>query len=382
VNVSQLGIGIIGAGFAARVHARAAQQAGARLIGVVGSGPEQSLEAAAALNAEMPFADARTLIEHPDVSVVHICTPNYLHRDLVESALALRKHVVCEKPLATSPRDAEHLARRAAEAGVVAAVPFAYRYQAMVQEARAMVRDGQLGSVHVIHGSYLQDWLLSADNNNWRVNSDLGGKSRAFADIGSHWCDLTEWVSGQRILEVCATVQTVVPKRAATSRQSFESGASEAEADWQEVDTEDVACLLFRMTGDIVGTLTVSQVAAGRKNRIWIEIEGSEGNLAFNEERPDRLWIGRSGANQEVVRDPAQLSPDARRVSTLPAGHHEGFNDQFAAFLRDVYAAVAGGLRQFPNFDDGVRSAHITDAVLRSSASRSWVEVEPAPDGD
>lgn len=377
VNVSQLGIGIIGVGFAGRVHARAAQAVGARLVGAVGSGSGQSPDRSAELGAATPFSSAQALIECPEIDVVHICTPNYLHRELVESVLSLGKHVVCEKPLAISPNDADHLARRAAEVGVVAAVPFAYRYQAMTQEARAAVRDGRLGPVHVIHGSYLQDWLLSADNNNWRVDAQLGGPSRAFADIGSHWCDLAEWITGKRILEVCATVQTVVPKRAATVRQTFEPGTSDLAADWQQVDTEDVACVLFRMAGEIVGTLTVSQVAAGRKNSIWLEIEGSEGSLTFDEERPDRLWIGRSHGNQELLRDPAQLSASARNVSMLPPGHHEGFLDQFAAFLRDVYGAVAGGPREYSSFADGARSTHITDAVLRSATVRSWVEVAP-----
>jgi predicted dehydrogenase len=207
------------------------------------------------------------------------------------------------------------------------------------------------------------------------MDAGLGGASRAFADIGTHWCDLVEWISGQRITEVSATVETVIPKRPVVSRQTFVPGSGDADSDWETVDTEDAACMVFRASGDIIGTLTVSQVAPGRKNRIWIEFDGPQGSLVFDEDRPDRLWFGTIGGNQEILREPAALSPDAQRVSTLPAGHHEGFLDAFAAFLGDVYGAVDGGPALYPDFTDGLRSVRITEAVLRSSAERAWVEV-------
>ena len=228
-----------------------------------------------------------------------------------------------------------------------------------------------------MHGSYLQDWLLSANSSNWRVSVELGGPSRAFADIGSHWCDLAEWVTGQRIVELCATIKTVVTRRPISPQDSFAASIVEAPEDRQDVKTEDVACLIFQASGGVVGTLTVSQVAAGRKNRLYIEIDGREGSVTFDGERPDRLLIGRVHGNEELIREPSQLSREARRVTTLPAGHHEGFVDNFVAFLKDVYSAVRGEARRYPNFDDGARSAHITEAVLHSSQARGWVTVEP-----
>jgi len=373
--VTKLGIGIIGTGFIGQVHARAALLAGAHVVAAVASSPERSLLAGELLSAEKRLLTADELMRDPDIDVVHICTPNSLHVQLAQAAIAHGRHVVCEKPLATNVPDAERLAEAARAAGVVAAVPLAYRYHAMVREARSRVLAGDLGAVHVIHGSYLQDWCLPAGNRNWRMDAGLGGASRAIADIGTHWCDLVEWMSGQRITEVSATVETVIPKRPVVSRQTFVPGNGDADSDWETVDTEDAACMVFRASGDIIGTLTVSQVAPGRKNRIWIEFDGPQGSLVFDEDRPDRLWFGTIGGNQEILREPAALSPDAQRVSTLPAGHHEGFLDAFAAFLGDVYGAVDGGPALYPDFTDGLRSVRITEAVLRSSAERAWVEV-------
>jgi predicted dehydrogenase len=373
-----LGVGVIGVGFIGRVHVNAARQAGARVVGVVASNPESSVLAANELEVDARFLDPQSLIEHPDVDVVHVCTPNYLHFSLVETAIANGKHVICEKPLATSWPLADQLAKAATKAGVVAAVPLTYRYHAMIAEARTRILDGQIGPIHLVHGSYLQDWLLSSNTGNWRVDASQGGQSRAFADIGTHWCDLAEWITGQRITELNALIETVESKRPAKSSTTFDGGVGEMLVDdWRLVTTEDLACLMFRTDGGIVGSLTVSQVSAGRKNRIWIELDGREGSLVFDEERSDRLWIGRDDGNQEIIRDPARLSPAARRLSSLPAGHNEGFVDNFVDLFKDVYGAVKGGPQFYPSFVDGARSAQLTEAVMRSSAERAWVKVEP-----
>jgi predicted dehydrogenase len=367
---------IIGTGFIGRVHARALRQLGVAIVGVVASTPERSADAASELGVDSEFRDAGALIGHPDVDVVHVCTPNHLHRPLVDLALRAGKHVICEKPLGVSGAEAAGLAERARAAGVAAAVPFAYRYHPMATEARHRAVSGDLGRIHLVHGSYLQDWLLSPSAGGWRVDASLGGESRAFADIGSHWCDLAEWATGQRISELVATTETVWPQRSAGSEQTFAAGDAD-DRPLREVSTEDVACLLFRTNEGTVGSLTVSQVSPGRKNRLWIEIDGQEGSVVFDQERPESLWVGRPDISEDVVRDPAVLGADARRLSVLPPGHPQGFLDCFVAFLGDVYAAVRdGGEPKYPTFEDGLRVARLADAVLESARIRAWVKVE------
>ncbi len=377
----KLSAAIIGTGFIGRVHARALRLLGIPLRGVLASTAERSEAAARQFGVDRAYRDAAALIEHSEADTIHVCTPNHLHRPLVEQALAAGKHVVCEKPLGVSLAEASALAQLAREADRVAAVPFAYRYHAMTREAQARVCTGSLGRIHLIHGSYLQDWLLSPGEGGWRVDAAAGGASRAFADIGSHWCDLAEWITGQRIAELVSLTDTVIAERAAAASGTFQSRPDFSLADLQPVVTEDLACLLFRTTEGTAGALTVSQVSPGRKNRLWIEVDGSQASAVFDEEQPESLWLGSRAAIQEMTRDSATLAPEARRVSLLPPGHAQGFTDCFAALLGDVYAAIADGgpgdSASYPTFDDGLRAAELTDAVLRSARERGWVKVTP-----
>jgi predicted dehydrogenase len=358
------------------VHARSARLAGARLVGVAGSTPEKSSLAAAALGAERPFATWEALVESPDVDVVHVCTPNHLHRPLAEAALAAGKHVICEKPLAIDDRGAEEMLDAAIASGRVHAVPFVYRYHPMVREARERVQTGTSGAIRLIHGGYLQDWLLKASDDNWRVDESIGGASRAFADIGSHWCDLAEFVSGHRITRLSARVTTAVPERArGTSRRAFEAGNGDGAL--RPVETEDAAVVQFETDGGALGSAVISQVSAGRKNRLWLEVDGAEEALAFDQEHPESLWRGRREATTIVHRDAEHLSPPAARLATLPPGHPEGYAHCFDRFVADVYATIADGSAPdgLPTFEDGLRAASITDAVLASSREERWVEV-------
>ena len=384
--------GIAGAGMVAAVHADAIRRAGGTVAGVAASTPERSKAAVARLNAERAYDSAEELAVAADVDVVHVCTPNALHGPLVRAALAAGKHVVCEKPLSLTGADSDELTALAARAGLVAAVPLVYRYHPMTVEARARVRAGELGAVRLIHGHYLQDWLARPEDNNWRVDPAVGGASRAFADIGSHWCDLVEWVSGHRIAELTAAVQTVLPQRSATGRETFTAGGAEAGASTSTststrpevaVTTEDAVQVLFRTDLGATGALVVSQVSPGRKNRLWFEIDGAERSVSFDGEDPESLLLGGRDRTEIVRRD--GLSAAAGRINAVPAGHPWGYRDCFAAFTADVYAAVADpGLRAgpddaagplFPTFADAARTAHITDAVLASAANRSWIEV-------
>jgi predicted dehydrogenase len=374
-----LRVAVAGAGMVARVHVDAARRAGALVVGISASTPERGKAAAAELGVERPYPTSEELVESSEVDVVHICTPNDLHRPLAERALRAGKHVVCEKPLATSGADARALAELAREQGAVAAVPFVYRYHAMAAEARSRARSGALGPIHLMHGHYLQDWLSEPTDSNWRVDPAAGGPSRTFADIGSHWCDLVEWVTGHRITDLAATTATVFGERPTASARTFTAGgaAGGSDAATAAVVTEDAAHVLFRTDRGATGTLVVSQVSPGRKNRLWFEVDGTEASVAFDQENPESLVVGRRGSTEMVVRDASVLSPDAARLSVLPPGHPMGYHDCFAAFFRDVYAAVRGeaGAVTYPTFDDAARTAALTDAVLASARTRTWTEV-------
>jgi predicted dehydrogenase len=369
-------VAIAGAGFIGAVHARSARLAGARLAGVAASSPESGRRAAAALGAERAFASAEELVEAPDVDVVHICTPNHLHVALAEAALAAGKHVICEKPIALDADGAQALAAAAAASGKVAAVPFVYRYYPTVREARVRVHTGVTGPLRLIHGSYLQDWLLRPEDDNWRVDEQLGGASRAFADIGSHWADLAEFVSGHRITRLSARTLTALPERLrADGLAAFQSSNGHGAA--RSVTTEDAAIVQFETDAGAVGSTVISQVSPGRKNRLLLELDGAEESLEFCQEEPESLWVGRREAATLIKRDPASLSAPAQRYATLPAGHPQGYADCFDAFVADVYAAAAGGepADGLPGFGDGLRAARITDAVLTSAREERWVDV-------
>jgi predicted dehydrogenase len=361
----------------ARVHVDAARRAGAVVVGVSASTPERGRAAAAEFGVDRAFSSSEELVTSPDVDVVHICTPNDLHRPLTEQALRAGRHVICEKPLATTGADARALAELAADAGVVTAVPFVYRYHPMAAEARARARSGELGPIHLVHGHYLQDWLSRPGETNWRVDASAGGASRTFADIGSHWCDLVEWVTGHRITHLAADTTTVFAERPTGSARTFSQAADSPPAATAPVTTEDAAHVLFRTDRGAGGTLVASQVSPGRKNRLWFEVDGAEASVVFDQENPESLLVGRRHATEVVVRDAAALHPEAARLSVLPAGHPMGYHDCFTAFVRQVYDAVRGraDATSYPTFGDAARAAALTDAVLTAARTRTWTEV-------
>jgi predicted dehydrogenase len=379
-----LRVAIAGTGFIGAVHARSAQRVGARLVGVAASSPERSAAAAEALGAERAFDSAEELAEADDVDVVHICTPNYLHVELAQRALLAGKHVVCEKPLALDAAAASRLAAAALETGRTHAVPFVYRYYPTIREARERVRGGATGLLRLLHGTYLQDWLLYQEDDNWRVNEEAGGASRAFADIGSHWCDLVEYVSGHRIARLVAQTMTAHPERVSAShRPAFAADGDGSGGTLRQVGTEDVAVVQFETDKGAMGSTIISQVSPGRKNRLWLELDGEEESLVFDQENPETLWCGRREQATVIHRDPLVLSPPAARFATLPGGHPQGYGDCFDAFVADTYAAIRGDeeIEGLPSFADGLRAAEITDAVLRSAQEQRWVEIVTHPVG-
>jgi predicted dehydrogenase len=376
----RLRVVVVGTGMIAAVHVRAARAAGAEVLGVLGRNPARSAQVAAQLDVPTGYASLDDVIaDRPDV--VHVCTPNDQHHPQALAVIRAGINVVCEKPLAVSSEQARELEHAARQAGVVATVPFVYRFHPMVREVRAKIADGDLGRVLAVHGHYLQDWMLDEDSSSWRVDAGAGGMSRAFADIGSHWCDLVEFVTGERFASVSAVTDIVFPTRPAASGPSF-SGSPDpdpiADASTRaEVTTEDTAVATFRTATGRIGNVVISQVSAGRKNRLWFEVDGTRGSAAFDQESPESAWFGNERGAQILVRDPSQGSVDQRRLAVVPSGHPQGYLDAFAAFVADTYTAVRTGVAPdgLPTFADGARSAQIIDAVVASAGDDTWKEI-------
>lgn len=375
--MTRLNVAVIGAGFIGGVHARSARLAGARLVAVMASSPERSVAAAQQMGAERALRSLDDLVGADDIDVVHVCTPNVVHAEHARAALEAGKHVVCEKPLGMKADEAAQLAALARQTGSVATVPLVYRFYPAVRQARALVGRGDTGAVRILHGSYLQDWLSNADDWNWRVDPAQGGPSRTMADIGSHWFDLVEFVSGHRVTRLCASLHTAIGERFENiHRTTFSGATSDGHGERHEVTTEDAATVMFETDGGAVGSVVVSQISPGRKNRLCFELDGEHSALAFDQEHPDELWIGARSGNRLFARGDEQTTPEAARLSLLPAGHPQGYHDAFALFVADTYDQILGGKPSgLPTFADGLRAATIVDAALQSSRSGSWCDV-------
>ncbi len=352
---------IIGTGFMGQVHSRAVHAAGGVVTAVVSRTSSKAQAAAELFGANRAYATIEEAIAADDVDLIHICTPNESHAPLTHLALAAGKHVICEKPLATSLSEAQALAEAAARSDLICVVPFVYRFYASVRETRARIQRGDAGPLRLLHGSYLQDWLSRPEDTNWRIDPAQGGASRAFADIGVHWCDLVEFTTGHRISSLSANLLRI-------PRAGVAPGSG----------TEDAATIIFVTDQGAAGSLTVSQVSPGRKNRLWFSLDGSQASYEFNQEHPDSLWIGGREENILLPRAaPAAISPP--RYDAVPTGHPQGYQDSFTALIADVHAAIRGTTPDgLPTFDDGLRAALITTAVIDSAANNSWATI-PSP---
>jgi predicted dehydrogenase len=343
---------------------------------------ELAKEKAAALGIPNAYTFEEMLLQK-DIDVVHICTPNFLHFSQSKAALLAGKHVVCEKPLATKIGEAEELVALAKEKGLVNAVHFNLRYYPVVRQMKTMRESGELGEVYSIMGSYLQDWLYLNTDYNWRLEPDKSGDSRAIADIGSHLLDLTEYVTGLRVTEVMADFSTVHKTRLKPLKPiETYSGKMLQASDYAEVpiNTEDHASVLLRFDNGNKGSVTVSQVNAGRKNRLNIEIAGSKAAFEWCSERPNELWIGkRESANQMLLKDPSLFTKEAAALISFPGGHNEGFPDTSKQMFKEVYAAVADGKQPespaYPTFADGLRELLICERIIESHRKQAWVKI-------
>jgi predicted dehydrogenase len=383
--LTEIGVAVVGTGFIGAVHVEALRRLGIPVCGVVGSSHTRAAERARALGLPPAYESFDAMLADPRVEVVHVTSPNHLHYSQAKAALHAGKHVVCEKPLAMTSQESAELLKLARASGRAHAVNFNIRFYPICQHLHGVVRDGGLGAVRLVSGHYLQDWLLLDTDWNWRLEPDLGGSLRAVADIGSHWMDLTTFLTGSRIASVMADLKTFIPVRAqpAGPVETFQTDTS-LKTIARTIGTEDCATILLRYENGALGALTVSQVSPGRKNSLAVEIDGSIDAAAWCSERPEELWIGHRGRPNEVLlRDPALLNANGRAATGLPGGHAEGFADSFKALYRAVYQAIATGATSQPNyptFADGHDAMLVCEAIAQSARDGRWAAVQRNPE--
>jgi predicted dehydrogenase len=380
-------MGIVGAGFVGPHHVDAVRRLGfVDVVAVAGSSEASAKAKAEAIGARKAYGGYEALLDDPDVQVVHNATPNYLHYPVNAAAIAKGKHVVSDKPLAMTAAEAKKLLDAANKAGIVHAVTFNYRGNPLVQQARLAIARGDIGRPHFLVGYYLQDWLLKDTDYSWRLEPDKGGASSALGDIGSHWCDLAQHISGLRITEVLGDITTVIPKRKKPrgSREAFAAGGADEQVDLVDIKVEDLASVLLKFDNGAKGCFSVGQVCAGHKNDLILEISGAKSSLRWRQEHQNELWLGhRDKPNEILQKDPSLIDSEVRGYAHLPGGHQESWTDAFSNLMRDIYGFIAAGKKAsdphppaFATFEDGYRANCIVEAILESAKRGSvWKKV-------
>jgi len=381
----KLKVGVIGTGFIGPIHIENARRSfKAEVVALVERDMDLAKSKAQAYDVPLYYDDHKKLLENKDIDVVHICSPNNLHYQMAKDTLLAGKHCVCEKPLTLTRKEAEELLAIAKEKKLVNAVHFNIRYYPLVRHAHEMMRKDDVGNVYAITGSYLQDWLFLDTDYSWRLESKISGPTRAIGDIGSHWLDLIEYVSGLEIDEVMADFETFHKTRKKPLKPvETWSGKILKNEDYLEVpiDTEDYATVMLRFKNGTKGVFTVNQMAAGHKNRVFFEINGSKRSLTWNSEVPNELVVGnRDKGNEVIMKDPSLMYPEARAITAYPGGHNEGFADTSKHLFREVYDYILAGDMQaeprFPTFYAGYREVVLCDAIVESAKASRWVKVQ------
>jgi predicted dehydrogenase len=380
--------GIVGVGFVGPHHVEAVRRLGfVDIVAVADASLEIARRKADQLRVPRAYASFQELVADPEIDVVDIATPTWLHHPVAMAAIAKGKHVIVDKPMAVTSAQAREMRDAALAAGVVNAVTFNYRYHPMVQQARVMIARGDIGAVRFIHGQYLQEWLLYETDFSWRLEPDKAGAACVIGDAGAHWFDLAQHLTGQRIASVLADLHTAIKVRKKPLGQWREAFSADTGGKTEDfpVRVDDLSNLLVRFDNGAVGNFFASQVCAGHKNDLRIEINGSKESIAWVQERPEELWLGRRGApNCTLLKEPETLAPEARQYAALPGGHGEGWPDAFKNLMRNVLTFIAEGRDpatadgvQFARFEEGYRVACIVDAILKSQRAGSrWVDVD------
>lgn len=372
---------VLGTGFMGRVHTEAIRRLGNVEVVALAASPAREARALAnTFDVHYVTGDWEQIVHNEEVEAVHICTPNAMHYPMAMAALKAGKHVLCEKPLAMNIAEAQEMVDYAETHNLVHATNHNLRYYPVVQHIRQIIARGDLGEILVVQGTYSQDWLLYDTDFNWRILAEANGAARVVGDIGSHWMDMIQHLTGLSITSLCADTMIVhkTRKQPKTAIETF-AGKTLSPDDYDEVviDTEDFASVLVQLGSRCRGAYTVSQVSAGNKNRFEFEIYGTQAGVRWNQERPDELWIGyRNKPNQIIIKDPSLLAGPAQGFADLPGGHSEGYDDSHKQLFRRFYKRVMDPNLpiDYPTFDDGLRGMKLIAKVLESSASRAWVD--------
>lgn len=377
--MKQLKAGVVGVGFIGAVHIEQLRRLGN--VEVVALADEAGAqEKADALYVPHAYTNYKDMIDNEQLDCVHICTPNSTHYEIAMYAMERGVNVVCEKPMTCTVEEAEKLRAYAKEKGLVNAMNFNCRFYPMAYQMRQMVRSGEVGDIYTVHGGYLQDWLFLDTDYSWRLEPEFTGASRAFADIGSHWIDLVEYITGLRAVEVMADFAIFHKTRKKPTKEiATYSGMALRPEDYEEVPitTEDYATVLFHMENGACVSCNISQVFAGRKNQMIVSVAGSRCALHWDSENSNALWIGRRERdNGELVKDPSILDDGTKGVISYPGGHVEGFPDTFKQNFKKIYAAIAGGKPEdYATFDDGLREMVLCEKIVESARERRWVSL-------
>ncbi|MBL4768070.1 MAG: Gfo/Idh/MocA family oxidoreductase [Rhodobacteraceae bacterium] len=380
-DTNVLGAAIIGTGFIGVIHCRALRQIGVKIVGVLGSSQARSIEAAAEFGVSRAYSDIEELVADCNVDVVHVTSPNHAHFGQVKTILEAGKHVVCEKPLAPNAAQTQELVALGKTCGKICAVCYNLRFYPLNQHAHQMVREGEVGEIRMITGHYHQDWLAKPTDWNWRLEVEKGGVLRSVADIGTHWIDLVEFISGEKVISVFADLATFVktrqkPKGRAPSFANTDSGKTEPHT----ITTDDAAMIMLRFSDGAKGVMSTSQISIGRKNSVKWDIVGSKVSAAWDSESPDHLFIGqRDAPNQILQRDPGLMNKMGAATAELPGGHVEGFGDTFAAMFKQIYNDVNKNSRSddatYASFSDGHDAVVFCEAVTKSAHQSQWVDL-------
>ena len=383
-------VAIVGTGFMGPAHTEGLRRLGINVAGILGSSVEKSRRAAEDLGIPKAYGDLADLLADGEIEAVHITSPNRHHFEQASQTLQAGKHVHCEKPLAMTSAESGALVELASESGLAAGVNYNMRFYPLNWEVRSMIQGGALGRIHSITGSYVQDWLLYPTDYNWRVLSGEGGKLRAVADIGTHWLDLVQFITGLSVTAVQADLKTVhtTRQRPLGEVETFSAKVQAPDATESiDIETEDSGAALLRFSNGAHGSLWVSQITAGRKNCLRYEIAGSEASVAWNSEQPNELWIGhRNQANQHLLRDPGLVSEAALAHIGYPGGHNEGYDDSFKHSFKSFYDYIAAGdfsaSEPFPTFADGHKEIVLCEAILESFGVGEWIDIETVDTGE